>query len=66
MSAELLNAKECCQRFGIGHSTWAKRKKRGWTRQFEVKRPEGQKRYAKVLVEQFIKGESTVQIGRMR
>lgn len=48
-----MNAKEVCERLGIGHETWAQRKRIGWHLQFEVRRPMGQRRYSRVLVERY-------------
>lgn len=62
----VMNASEVMALLGIKPTAWRARKLSGWTKQFEVSRPVGQRRYARVLVERHINGEPTNQYGRRR
>ena len=61
---EVLNTKELLERLGISYRTFYRHRRQ--LQHLEVKRPIGQRRYSRVLVEQFVAGESTVQFGRSR
>lgn len=63
---DLLTAAEASALLGIKTSTWAKRKQLGWTKQFEVFRPMGQRRYARALIERYLAGEADIRFGRRR
>lgn len=61
---ELLNAKELAARLGYGHSRFHQLRKQGVFRHLETLRPVGTRRYSKVLVDHYLAGRSTAQLGR--
>lgn len=63
---DLLNGTELAQKLGYSETQFLKFKREGKFRMFEVKRPLGQRRYSRALVEQYLAGESTVAIGGRR
>ena len=61
---ELLNATEFRQRLGLGSTRFYELRALGKFKAFEVCRPIGNRRYARVLVDQYVAGESVAKLGR--
>lgn len=63
-SPELLNATELAARLGLGHSRFHQLRKRGAFKHLETLRPLGVRKYSRVLVDHYLAGRSTTQLGR--
>lgn len=63
---ELLNAKELAARLGVSGNKFHDLRRRGLLRMFEVSRPLGRRKYARVLVERYLAGESMSTFGERR
>ena len=66
MTGELLTATELMARLGLKKSAFYRREQAGQFKHLEVTRPIGARRYSTVLVDRFLAGESTVQLGGRR
>lgn len=64
MTAQLLNATELMALVGLKHSRFHELRKTGAFKHLETLRPLGQRRYSKILVDRYLAGMSTVQLGR--
>ena len=62
--SDLLNASEFMARLGLKKSRFHVLRALGKFKAFEVCRPIGNRRYARVLVDQYVAGESVAKLGR--
>jgi hypothetical protein len=62
---DLLNARELMARVGLKASRFYALERQGFWKFLETKRPLGHRRFARVLVEKYLAGESAVQLRRM-
>ena len=61
---DLLNGTELMDRLGISQSTYDRARRRGQLKMFEVRRPFGQRKYSRKLLEDYLNGESPTRLGR--
>lgn len=63
---EVIPAAEVMRRIGLKKSRFYALEKQGKFRMLEVSRPIGTRRYARVLVDRYVAGESVSQYGKRR